>query len=454
MALYTHTTFLEAKTAIRQRLGLTFWTDLEAGLLLREGLRWWGAATQRWRDRLTDQLTTNQHWYDLPTLFPSMAPTVLDQDLLVEIQHHLLEPVSTTTWPGSSQFDLTQVTDAIQSAQDFLLAQSLSLTRTAHPVPLGPRFSLAGISPTRAILYIRRANWMEADGTHHHLRRADEDQSRFYQPRWNVTPDIPRQYSIAATPPLELAFSPPPNAPGELELIYQLAGPLLDPTVGVGLVIPDALSWAVKWGALADLLSKEGEATDPTRQRYALQRFDEGLRLAAEYTPALEAELDGTPANIASMFDIDNYRPGWRNEPSAQPDQIAFMGYNLFAVAPAPDAQPHSILFDAVIPAPIPVADGDNIQLGKDELEAVIDYSHHIGAFKQGGQEFLTTIERYRQARDFAGELNSRYKAVITAQQAMMERAREEDRKRILVGARETRVPRERINPVEGEGEE
>lgn len=451
MALYTHTTFAQAKSAIRARLGQTFWTDHETGLYLREGLRWWGSLTHRWRDRLTEQLVQNQHWYAVAALFPSQAPTVLDQDLLEEIQHHLLEDISRTSWPGTSQFTLDEVTQGLQSYQDFLLAQPLSLAQTLHNVPLAPRFSLAGISPTRAILNLRRVAWKATDGTFTHLRKADEDQARYYDPGWSLNPDTPEAFSLAVTPQLELAFIPSPNTPGQLELVYQLAGPVLNPAAGVVLGLPDALSWGVKWGAIADLLAKEGASADPQRQRYAAERFEESLLISELYSFALEAELNGRLTNLSSVYDLDSYRSEWQNEAAAEPDAIAFMGYNLFSVAPKPDAGPNSVLFDAIVQAPIPTDDADHIQLGKDELDAVIDYAHHIGSFKQGGDEFMSTMALYQGAQGFAAELNGRLKAAITARAAMEQRAREEDRKRIMRGAPETRVPRVRRSQ---EGEE
>jgi hypothetical protein len=414
------------------------------GLYIIEGLRWWGAVTNRWRKRVTFNTTLNQHWYDLQSVVPALTPTVTDRNLLVEIQYHLLEPTSPTSWIGSEQFTFAGVVAALQDAHDNLLGgHPLQLTRTIHNVPLIPRFSFDAISPTRAILYIRRAEWINAlTSVIDQLWSVDEDQQRFHQPDWNLTSDTPVAYSVAVTPQLELQFIPAPNAPGQLALIYQLAAPVLNPVAGVVLSVPDVLAWAVKWDALGKLLMKEGAATDSARAQYCGQRADEGRMLADILPSALELEIDGRLANIAAVHDLDAYRSNWANEVAGTPDQVAFAGYNLMALAPKPDAGPHSITFDAVIPPPIPAVDADNIQLGKDELDAVLDYAQHIAAFKQGGEEFLDTMPKYQQAAAFAAELNGRLKAAITAKKAMDRRSRDEEARRPVKVGEESRVPR------------
>jgi hypothetical protein len=42
--------------------------------------------------------------------------------------------------------------------------------------------------------------------------------------------------------------------------------------------------------------------------------------------------------------------------------------------------------------APVPVNDGDFVQVSKDDLEAILDYAQHMAALKMGGTEFISTI--------------------------------------------------------------
>ncbi len=43
--------------------------------------------------------------------------------------------------------------------------------------------------------------------------------------------------------------------------------------------IPANFSWALKYGIMADMLGKEGEAQDVKRAKYCESRFGEGLEL-------------------------------------------------------------------------------------------------------------------------------------------------------------------------------
>ncbi len=45
------------------------------------------------------------------------------------------------------------------------------------------------------------------------------------------------------------------------------------------LPIPRMLTWVVKWGLIADLLKKEGEANDPVRAQAAEAIYKRGVEL-------------------------------------------------------------------------------------------------------------------------------------------------------------------------------
>ena len=78
-------------------------------------------------------------------------------------------------------------------------------------------------------------------------------------------------------------------------------------------------------------------------------------------------------------------------------------------VAPVPDAvNPYSVTFDVVQNAPVPVADGNFIQLGREELDAVLDYSEHLAAVKMGGAEFAATVPLLQRFLRVAGQYNEK----------------------------------------------
>jgi hypothetical protein len=84
---------------------------------------------------------------------------------------------------------------------------------------------------------------------------------------------------------LQVTLAPTPNANGTLNLII-VADPLVVKHCWP-VPIPALFSIYVKWGVIADMLSKEGEANDPQRAGYAEARYQEGIELANLYTTAV-----------------------------------------------------------------------------------------------------------------------------------------------------------------------
>ena len=72
-----------------------------------------------------------------------------------------------------------------------------------------------------------------------------------------------------------------------------------------------------------------------------------------------------------------------------------------------------TISVDLVRNAPIPANDSAYVQLGREELDAVLDYAQHLAAFKQGGQEFQATMKHYSNFRRLALVRNQRLAAVL-----------------------------------------
>lgn len=95
-----------------------------------------------------------------------------------------------------------------------------------------------------------------------------------------ITVGIPQAYRELDTDSTRaIALTPAPTAPGEVELVYVGLAEDLDGT-GQGFTVPDDWVPYVKYGALADLLGKDGRGQDLLRSRYAEARYQEGVVLA------------------------------------------------------------------------------------------------------------------------------------------------------------------------------
>jgi hypothetical protein len=96
------------------------------------------------------------------------------------------------------------------------------------------------------------------------------------------------------------------------------------------------------------------------------------------------------------MFEIDAASPQWQNRPGT-PQDVALVGFNMAAIAPMPDGI-YSVTMDVVRRAPVLSDDGDQLQVGREQLDMLLDYAEHLAAFKLGGPEFQGTV---RNANNF-----------------------------------------------------
>jgi hypothetical protein len=76
-----------------------------------------------------------------------------------------------------------------------------------------------------------------------------------------------------------ISACPNPDDNGQLGVRYVPYADVNFETCG-RLPIPRMFTWAVKWGLIADLLKKEGEANDPVRAQAAEEIYAMGVNLA------------------------------------------------------------------------------------------------------------------------------------------------------------------------------
>ena len=397
---YTHTTLAVAKTQLATRLGdptKTFWVDAELGRYINEALRTFGAMSAFWRERAQFVTVAATPFYDLPTQFPTLLPrTLTDRDLILDLQYALIETPDATLWNGTDMFTLDELAKALERRRNQFLAETASvLTRTLPVIgaPAGGRFSL-----TDSVVDVRRLSLLDPGGVHHHLWRTDEyAMTAFTQGQWAVTPVPPYAYSVLATRPLEVQIAPVPNDTYTADLVTVDSGATFAPATGATLVgVPDDLAWVLKWGVLADLLGKDGQARDPQRAQFAEQRYRQGVEAANMMATVVMAEINGVPLVMDSLHSLDAYRGEWQDT-TGTPDTLAAAGLNLVALSPVPNAV-FSVTMDVIRNTPVPVLDADFLQIGREQLDSILDYAEHLAAFKMAGAEFAATV---RQSNNF-----------------------------------------------------
>ena len=434
---YVHTTFSQLKAALLARLGdSVFWTDdtaiySEVGSYLQEALRVWAAAAHFWKDRVPLSLRTNVAWYDLRVEINALAYTVSDRQVLSEIQYHFLEPLNQTGWSGSDQFTLDEIVAAIERRRNQFLDETSAVLAygvlPVSPPPAEGRFELpANFGPP--VIDIRRLCWISLAGLHNVLWRDDEMSVQAFSQILQTNPDTPNVYSISTTAPLKVQLFPAPNDKGYLELLAVQNGAPLDVVAGVSLGVPDNLAWVVKYGAMADLLGKDGPARDPERATYCERRWREGVELAKLYPQVLLCTVTGRTIIPTSVRDLDAFSPGWQDRTPAIPEAMGLTG-GMVAFSAPPDTAYNATL-DVLMPAPIPSTGAGMLQLGPEELGVILDYAQHVAMFKQGGPEFMETVRQYENLVRLAAQHNEKLPASSALAAIMRDREMQEDKRR------------------------
>src|SRR6266404_414139 len=431
MAGYSHITYAQLQTEAAVRLDdptNIFWSGAELKVYILEALRTWQAFAHYWRDRMTFGTVANTIFYDLTQQAGTLLPfTVKDSDLTSTMLYHLLElQLSAGNYVGTDMFQLSDFTKALERRRNqFLLETGMVVSRLVMNWP-APPISRSPIDDR--VTAIRRVAWIDPNGKFTVLWRSNEWAASAFRLAWETSPDVtPSAYSSAAEPPVTLQVIPPPVNNGQVELLAILTGATLNPSAGVLLGIPDDFTWAIKWGALADLLSKAGQAHDTLRANYCEQRYKEGILLAALHTSAVQGLINGVQTQIQAVKSFDTFNPSWQNSTPGQPVNLALASWNMLAVSPPPDAVAYSVTLDVVRNAPLPVNANDFVQLGREELDALIDYVEHLAMFKIGGIEFMETLPLYQNFQRLAAVYNETLKATIAQVEPMGDRAERQE---------------------------
>jgi hypothetical protein len=386
---YSHTSLTEAKTELSRRLhdtGKVFFVDAELEIYIKEALRTWQTLTAYWRERGVFATTADTAFYDINSQLSSIRGfTIKDQDLLGQIQYHLLETYDVDAWSGTDMFILTDVVNALQRRRNQFLAETGSVvTRSTLAAPSTP---ISRVTLPDDIIDLRRVSWYNTDNVHSLLWREDEwALAAFSASLWTTTPTTPYAYSVTATPPVSMQVSPVPLDKGTMEILAVENPANLDVSgSGTLMNIPDDFCWIVKWGALADLLGKDGPAMDQERADYCEKRYQQGVDIARMQSCIIQAELQGIPLIVDSMHDLDSFDPDWRNK-TGTPADIGTSGMNIIGLSPVPD-NVYSVTLDVVRNAPV----GAQLQVGREELDAILGYAEHLAMFKVAGPEWQAT---------------------------------------------------------------
>ncbi len=402
-------TYSQMVTDLALRLAdpnLIFWTKAELQLYLLEALRTWNALTEIWITALSFTSGATPVWYDISMLAGSpRLRTLQDTDLYTVMQYHLLEPASGGIWTGTSQFTIADLQGALQRRRD----EVIQLT-ACNVAQLAPAYS--GVIRTNlpnTLLEVVRARFAPSTGSPITLTREDTQAFDHFNPGHLQSTALPTSFSLIAEPPLSLDLDTAPTGGAVFDLIGVQSGLTFNPPNGTLLSVPNDWSWVVKWGALADLLSRESEATDRLRADYCFKRYMDGIKIMQASNWLVSATIAGVPCDTPSISEMDAFANEWENDSSVWP-VVVTAGMDF--VAPAPVGTSANVVLNVIGNAPLPTLDGDCVSVLRDHYDAILDYAQVLACFKMGGVEFSATQELEKKFFLAAQDQNKRLRSL------------------------------------------
>jgi hypothetical protein len=429
---YAYITLAQIRQQLANRLydaSMVFWSSAELTVYVQEALETWNALTGYWRGDFVVPTVASQTWYDIPALANTLRPyTVTDQSIYSVILYHLLEPI---TGVASVQFTNDDISQAVARRRDELLSIT-SCTQTVRTVG-----AVAGrITLPDTVIDVRRMAYLPTEsvltGKGYGTGRygfgiygrsaqagidipapsvvwpedtfAEQSYDALYTLNQAGQSGLPSTYLLSTQPPLSFDTNCPPAFAGSYELLTVEAGGTLafGTAPPATFTIPDDWTPAIKWGALADLFSRESNAQDPLRAQYCEQRYRQLAAILRDAAPALLAmRVNNVPAQVSSVRGADLYNTSWQGADPGVPRQVSYSGMNLFALNPPADDGINSVPYDLTVTvvenAPIPTLDDDMVQVARDDLDVLLDYCVHIAMLKAGGADFMATMPLFKR---------------------------------------------------------
>jgi hypothetical protein len=426
-------------------------------------------------------------WNSLGTLAGSpRLRTLTDNDIYAELEYLLLEPSNTTgTWTGTSQFSISDLSQALQRRRDELLQITNSNQSLMTNIALTPntirteltdsvidvervRYLPALASPTgTALAGVQTINVSNtygiangqliygtgiATGTTvtgigvgtinislptsgavsgtltftipNTLYRDDSVANEWYEaPLYQQNSGTPQTFSLSSEPPLSFQVDIPPSQPGTYEAIVLQSGAPFNPPTATLLGIPDDFAYVLEFGALADLLGRESEATDRERAAYAQKRYMDGLQLMLK-TPWIElGRVNGEAVSCDSIADTDRYDPEFDSNPTGFGPVIVTGGID-FIGAPVGS----NIGITCLGNAPVPSVGTDYLQISRSDADIMFNFAQSRALFKCGGAEFKAALDLEKQAIQACAAENSRLRSCGAYSDILVQRGQAQER--------------------------
>ena len=411
---YSWLTLASAITQLSQRLAdpsFQFWTQAELTLYLQTSLRQFNSMAWKWRQDF--QFNTGQLWNSLGSLPTSPRQrTITDTQVYIELEYMLLEPPSGSTWTGTSQFSISDLSQALQRRRDEMLQLTNANQQLMPDIPLTPNTTRTllpdSVVDVERVRYLPGGQLTGGYGTGGYgkggygvgnyvstlgpttLYRDDTIANEFYEvPLYQQQAGTPQTFSLSSEPPLSWDVDIAPALPGNYEAVVTLSGAPFNPPTPTLVGLPDDWIWILEYGALADLLGSESEKTDHERADFCMRRYQDGLKLIQK-TPWIElGKIDGVAVSCDSIVDLDRYQPEWDSYPNTFGPVIVTGGTDFIASQVGAST-------GCTLLANAPFLDSTNtwVQVSRSDADIVFDLAQARAAFKQGSIKEVLELEK------------------------------------------------------------
>jgi len=461
-----------------------FWTQSELQLYLFRALQQFNLLCNTWK---TDfQFTSPNLWNSLGSLAGSpRLRTATDIQSYTMLELYLLEPPTGGVWTGTTQFALADLQNALQTRRNEMLQISACNDALVQNIPLTPntrrtflpdttldvprvRYLALETSPTAtgtiglsSIIVsspfgIRRGQLVQGTGitqwatvtsvvgttvnlalanvgavigtvqffSPSTLYRDDTVALEWYEsPLYQLPSGTPQTFQLSSEPPLSFDVDITPNQAGVYEAITSQSGTSFNPPAATLLGIPNDWAFVLEYGALADLLGRESEATDRERSAYCLKRYQDYLGLITKTPWIMLGNVNGVACSVDSLEETDRYSVGWDLNPSNFGPVIVIGGID-FLAAPVGSSVGITCLGNA------PLLDSTNtfLQVSRDQWDTVLDLAQALGSLKMGGAEWQAALELEARAIKFCSSESSRIKSTGSFSDVLMDRGSAQDR--------------------------
>jgi hypothetical protein len=423
MASYSWLTYVTARQQLASRLADSsnvFWTDAENGLYIKQALREFNALTFTWKNDFIYNSSSLWNSLGLLTTSPRVR-TLTCNDAFTMMEYMLLEPPTGGTWTGTTQFTISDFAQALQRRRDEMLQVSNCNQNLLANIKVMANTRRTTLPDT--VIDVERVRYIPVTGSPNTLYRDDTVAQEFYEPPlYQQNSGTPQTFSLSSEPPLSWDVDVPPNQPGTYEAVVLQSGAAFSPPTAALLGIPNDFAWALEWGAIADLLGREPEATDQERSAYCLRRYQDGLNLLLKTPWAMLGRVNNVACDMPSIAAMDRYMPEWDSTPTSFGPCIVLGGID-FLAAPTSSGIGLTVLANA----PVPTLDADYVQVSRSNWDAVLDLAQSMACFKLGGAEFQQALALESRAIQACSAENSRLKSTGSFSDILVQRGQAQD---------------------------